>query len=401
MRPLLLDLSHTSHTAARTGIQRVARSLLAALGDEARPITFDPYAHAWRPLERWERDNLARDEVAATRGARWPWSRRWRSKVRRWRDGAGRVPTWPDATAGLVVPELFSGRVAVGLPQLLASVAGPRVAIFHDAIALKLPELTPPAMVSRFPAYLQELLAFDGIAAVSEDSRASLLEYWRWLGIYNTPPVYALPLGLDAPPARATTAGSGIDEYISSNLKPVVLSVGSIEGRKNHAALLDACDILWRAGRKFTLRLVGLAQRQSGARALARIAELRAAGRDVVYSGPQSEVALEAAYADCAFTVYPSLMEGFGLPVLESLARGKPCVCSSRGAIGESARGGGCMMVDAPTPELLAAAIGELLENPGRRNQLALAARGREFRPWSVYARELREWMESLSRRNG
>ncbi len=40
--PLLLDLSHTSHTRARTGIQRVARSLWRELGTAAQPITFDP-----------------------------------------------------------------------------------------------------------------------------------------------------------------------------------------------------------------------------------------------------------------------------------------------------------------------------------------------------------------------
>ena len=47
---LLLDLSHTSHTQARTGIQRVCRNLHAALGAEAAAVTWDPYAACWRPL---------------------------------------------------------------------------------------------------------------------------------------------------------------------------------------------------------------------------------------------------------------------------------------------------------------------------------------------------------------
>jgi len=46
------------------------------------------------------------------------------------------------------------------------------------------------------------------------------------------------------------------------------------------------------------------------------------------------------------FTVYPSLMEGFGIPILESLWHGKPCVCGGNGALGEVARGGGCLIVD-------------------------------------------------------
>ena len=57
--PLLLDLSHTCHTRARTGIQRVARALHSALGDDALAITHDPHRHAWRRLEAWELANLS------------------------------------------------------------------------------------------------------------------------------------------------------------------------------------------------------------------------------------------------------------------------------------------------------------------------------------------------------
>src|SRR5690606_34096124 len=116
--------------------------------------------------------------------------------------------TLPPAN-GLIVPELFSPEVARTFPQL--KVQGPRVALFHDAIALKFPELTPPKTVARFPAYLQELLQFDGVAAVSEDSANILRDYWRWLGVSNTPPVQAIPLGITTrptpviPPAASKT----------------------------------------------------------------------------------------------------------------------------------------------------------------------------------------------------
>ena len=61
--PLLLDLTHTSHTRARTGIQRVARSLHAALGEHAIAITHDPHLGAWRPLQPWENANLSADKI--------------------------------------------------------------------------------------------------------------------------------------------------------------------------------------------------------------------------------------------------------------------------------------------------------------------------------------------------
>ena len=70
--PFLLDLSHTSHTRARTGIQRVTRSLHRALGERSTAITFDPHRAAWRTLEPWEHAALAIESGSAKRGAHWP-----------------------------------------------------------------------------------------------------------------------------------------------------------------------------------------------------------------------------------------------------------------------------------------------------------------------------------------
>ena len=246
--PLLLDLTHTSHTRARTGIQRVVRSLRGALAGRALSVCFDPHESAWRPLEPWEERNLAAACAAGARGSRWPLRARITGRLRRLSGRAS--PLAPGSAGGVLVPEIFSPEVAAALPGLFAAAEGARVALFHDALALQYPEFTPRLNVARFPAYLQELLQFDGIAAVSEASRDCLLDYWRWLGATRLPQVVALPLGIDPAPAEdGATPPGGV---------PVVLCVGSIEGRKNHAALLDACETLWSAGAAFELRLVGL-----------------------------------------------------------------------------------------------------------------------------------------------
>jgi glycosyltransferase involved in cell wall biosynthesis len=394
--PLLLDLTHTSHTGARTGIQRVTRTLHAALGSRAIAICHDPYAGTWRELEPWEKANLSLTGSAeGKRGAHWPLGARLRGRLRRSlalhpSPATRRLPP----AGGLLVPEVFSPAVAAALPALLAATGGPRVALFHDAIALKFPELTPGKTVARFPAYLRQLLWFDGIAAVSEDSRQSLLDYWQWLGVARTPPVVAIPLGIDVPRSSAPDTLSGRDQ------PPVILSVGSIEGRKNHLALLEASEQLWAAGTRFELRLIGLAQPQTGRAALERLRGLQAAGRPLRYDGPVDDATLEAAYAGCTFTVYPSLIEGFGLPVIESLARGKPCVCSAHGALGESARGGGCVALPSVGSASLAAAMTRLLANPAERAALALAAQARQFKTTSTHAGELLGWMSGLPRRN-
>ena len=95
----------------------------------------------------------------------------------------------------MIVPEIFSPAVAASLPSLLNITQGPRVALFHDAIALKFPELSPVKTVARFPNYLRELLMFDGVAANSEDSRQSLVDYWSWGGVGPPPPGLAPPPG--------------------------------------------------------------------------------------------------------------------------------------------------------------------------------------------------------------
>ncbi len=398
---LLLDLTHTSHTQARTGIQRVARQLhtaLCAQGGELA-VTFDPWQKTWRTLESWEEKNLSVKTAAASRGASWPWSARLRGVLRhRFGAAAPRLP----GPASLLVPEIFSPGVAAALPALFAHASGPRVAIFHDAIALKLPELTPSKTVARFSAYLRELLAFDGIAAISEDSRQSLLDYWRWLGANNPPPVQTIPLGLSLPaPAdflSATACRGEADRRPAP--RPVLLSVGSIEGRKNHLALLDACERLWARGLHFELHLIGLAHPQTGRAALEKITALNRAGRPLRYNGPVDDATVAAAYHACQFTAYPSLMEGFGLPVLESLAHGKPCVCSGRGALGEAARGGGCVALDSVDTGSLATAVMRLLQNPSDLATLADAARARSFKSWGDYAAELAAWLATLPRRS-
>ena len=404
---ILLDLSHTSHTRARTGIQRVARSLWRELGPAAAPVTFDPHERTWRPLDPWELKNLSTDSFSQKRGASWPVTAQLRGHTRRLLGHQS-----PDAQlsalgpSGLLVPELFTPAVAAALPALFAATSGPRVAVFHDAIALKFPELTPAKTVARFPSYLRELLAFDGIAANSEDSRATLLSYWDWLGIppSSRPAVTVIPLGIDPvchliddKPLGLASEKSKIQNQKSEI--PTVLSVGSLEGRKNHVALLDACESLWSAGANFELHLVGLAHPQTGRAALARVHALQASGRQLRHSGPVTETALAAAYTACAFTVYPSLIEGFGLPVLESLAYRKPCICSAHGALGEATRDGGCIALDRVDAPSIAHAISRLLSTPSALAALTDAARARRFRTWSDYARDLATWLTTLDRR--
>jgi glycosyltransferase involved in cell wall biosynthesis len=386
----LFDATHTSHTRAQTGIQRVCRSLYAALAEQhdVHGVCFDPHQDDWRILDENELTVL-RDRTAGevtSRGSQWSLLQKISGHARRLTDSRPPLPT----AHGLVCPELFSAGAGTRLPDLLNRVSGPRIAVFHDAIGLKFPELTPRGTVARLPAYLRELLLFDGVAAVSEDSASCLRDYWQWLGIVQPPPVAAIPLGLDEFQVRGPSDHTGL---------PRILSVGTIEGRKNHLALLEAAERLWNEGLVFELELIGLPKADTAQAAIDKIAVLRAAGRPLVFHGSVNEASLHKAYARATFTVYPSLMEGFGLPVLESLQHGKPCICSARGALGESTLGGGVLGLPVMDATNLAHAIRHLLRHPAEIANLVTEARARRFRRWRDYADDLHAWMQSLERR--
>jgi glycosyltransferase involved in cell wall biosynthesis len=387
---LLLDLTHTGHTTACTGIQRQARAIFCSLArqTEAAAVCFDPFAVAWRPLDEHEL-LLARGTVLPAAGARrgtlWPLGRKLRSWYNRF---SGTTPPLPPAT-GLVCPEIFSPRIAARLPELFAHVPGPRVAFFFDTIPLTHPELTPSGTVARFPSYIQELLQFDGIAANSRTTADSLLGYWRWLGVPTPPPVTVLPLGVDLP-AKPVAAECG------HTVQPQVLCVGTIEGRKNHLALLGAAEMLWAEGLRFELRLVGMPRPETAGAAIAEIRRLHAAGRPLRFDGVLDDAALAEAWHACAFSVYPSLIEGFGLPVIESLARGKPCICAGTGATGELVPGGGAIGVQPADAAGFAAAMRQLLTEPTELARLAAEARNRPVPTWDACAEHLRYWMAEL-----
>ena len=392
---ILVDLSHTSHSNARTGIQRVARALHAALSAHTptEAVCYDPHLGGWRLLEPWEKNNLfATGTASAHRGVRWPLRAKLVGCARRITGTAARLTPAGD---DLIVPELFNVATARNYSSLFARVRGQRVAIFHDAIVLKYPELSPAKTVARFPGFMRDLLAFDGIAANSRDSQQCLLDYWRWLGVTRHPPVGMVSLGIDTPAAPPPAQPAG-----PSSRPPRVFCVGSLEGRKNHLALLTACDELWQRGRKFELHLVGLVHPQTGRAALEKLHSLQAAGRPLRYEGAMSDEVVHAAYHDCAFTVYPSFIEGFGLPVFESLSYGKPCICSGRGALGEATTEGGCLALEAVDAASLAGAIDRLLGDDSLRNRLTAEARARTFKTWSQYSRELTDWMKTLPPRS-
>ena len=164
---------------------------------------------------------------------------------------------------------------------------------------------------------------------------------------------------------------------------PYVLAVGTLEPRKNLERLVAAWSALGEDARRGNvLALVG-------PRGWDDDAILRAAhDAGAVLLGRVSEAELRALYAGCSAFVYPSLYEGFGLPVLEAMAAGAPVVTSSVSSLPEVA-GGAALLVDPQDVDAIGGALARVLADDALAAELRRRGlkRARGF-SWERTARE-------------
>ena len=179
------------------------------------------------------------------------------------------------------------------------------------------------------------------------------------------------------------TAGSSIQKSV-----PMVLCVGTIESRKNHLNILRAAEILWKRGLVFELVFAGNLGWLNGP-VIEEMRRIQAAGYFFSFILSPSDRVLQDLYRQCAFTVFCSLSEGYGLPIVESLSFGKPCITSSLGCMLDIAKGGGCELVDPYSSIQIAEKMQLLLTDFRHLTQLKSEIRLRLRRTWADYASEV------------
>jgi glycosyltransferase involved in cell wall biosynthesis len=174
-----------------------------------------------------------------------------------------------------------------------------------------------------------------------------------------------------------------------------VLSAGTLEPRKNLTRVIDAYSALPAAVRATTrLALVG-PQGWDFDQVVER-ATLHAG--EVSLVGHVSDDELACLYGACAVFVYPSLYEGFGLPVLEALAAGAPTITSNVSSLPEVA-GEAAVYVDPTSVEELRAALEGLLASPEERERLRVLGPGRAAQfSWGRTAAGVLAQLEAVSR---
>jgi glycosyltransferase involved in cell wall biosynthesis len=193
-----------------------------------------------------------------------------------------------------------------------------------------------------------------------------------------------VPLGLgQAHPERALPEQE-LRERLKLGSRDVALSLSAKRPHKNLIRLLDALAAI-PAERRPMLVIPGYKTWHE--EELERHVAALGIEDDVRLLGWAPEEEIEALYAVARCFVFPSLYEGFGLPVLEAMQRGVPVACSNRTSLPEVA-GDAALMFDPDKPEEIAAAIERLLTDPDEAERLRAAGyeRARQF-TWDETAR--------------
>ncbi len=255
---------------------------------------------------------------------------------------------------------------------------GVKVALLiYDIIPALRPEWFDPVQSARFRNWFDGMLAIsDRLLAISGATARDLAAYRLQAGRVDLP-IHVVRLG-DGLPDLRVAASSGID-------RPYVLFVSTIEIRKNHALLFDVWRrLLHDRGHDQVPALVFAGRRGGLTGDLMR--QLEASDYldgHVILRPDANDSEMAALYRGCRFTLFPSLYEGWGLPVAESLAFGRPCLASSASSVPEV---GGDLVryFDPLDPDECARAVADVLDDADGLAEWE-ARIAREYRPvpWS------------------
>ncbi|GAG07760.1 unnamed protein product, partial [marine sediment metagenome] len=260
----------------------------------------------------------------------------------------------------------------------------------HDLSFLRYPGTFVPALRRYLERVVPRSIArADLVLADSAHTRFDIVS------LLSVPPVKVQVLYSGVPPRFQPQPEPGEAERIrthhSLGERSYVLSVGTLQPRKNHVRLMRAFSQL--TNRPSLQLLI------AGGRGWLCQDILAEAGKHtdrVRILGFVDEADLPALYRSAVLFVFPSLYEGFGLPVLEAMACGVPVVCSNASALPEVA-GDAALLVDPLDTGGLAKAMARVLEDTDLRREMIARGLAQAARfTWEQAARQLLDVFASL-----
>jgi alpha-1,3-rhamnosyl/mannosyltransferase len=250
---------------------------------------------------------------------------------------------------------------------------GPLVITVHDLAHVRHPEFHPVARVRFFDKHLPQAIArADRVLAVSEFVAREIAD------VYGTSrdKIAVTPLGAGRGfhPREPSEVAVTLDAF-GLRYRGFILSVATLEPRKNLARLVDAyASLPAPLRREFPLVLVG--GRGWGNEPLIDAMRTFEAAGEILRLGylPRSQVC--ELYASAAMVAYPSLYEGFGLPVLEGFASGTPVLTSNTSSLLEVS-GGAAIEVDPMCAAAISDGMRRLLSEPSMVQRKVALGTGR------------------------
>ena len=256
----------------------------------------------------------------------------------------------------------------------------------YDLVGIFRPDLFEPHVGDYVARIVNSIGPEDWVTCISEATKADLCEY---AGVAPER-VFVTPLAASNAlfhPATGSDAEAGARRRYGIPEGPYVLSLNTLEPRKNLGTAVRAFGRALAEGADLHLVLVG-GQGWKTESLFEALEQVPRARERVVFAGYVADQDLAAIYAGAQAFLYPSLWEGFGLPVLEAMQCGVPVVTSNSSSIPEIVGDAG-VMADAMDVDALADALLRIHRDSAHRADLARrgAARAKEF-SWERTVRE-------------
>lgn len=422
---LFIDVTHTVHYTFNSGIQRVVRTLVTAMKNngasfelikfdlDGQPILLTP--HEVDKFYNWDKhihsastarlnalDSTARAIGPIIRGlvpnSVWNFAKKFYFRFKARLSAQSSVLSSSTSievldlrNKKLLLPEVVTETERINAVTVLSKYYNVSVStVLYDLIPITHPEYCTVGY--DFVHYLRIFRSIDKVFSISKHSENELN---RIMNI--VPREVKSPLKLET-----IYLGGDFDFVKNAPVVPVsekktILMVARFEPRKNIRRVLVAIKKLFEESQNFKFVLVG----NPGwlqENIIADLDMLKAKGYDIEYHMRIPDAELIAWYQKAHFTVFCSITEGFGLPIIESVLMGKPCITTNNGSQAEVGNLiGGCDLVDPFDANDIYDKIKRMLTDESHYQTKVLQTKSAKWPSWADYAKQVQASLDTKS----